>query len=240
MGKSKKTTVEVIEESAITISRPATEIPTVWAPPAEPSWDRARALTAEVRRSAAAIVELGMEIAGLREQWFKQGSRTDLVGKSYVTANVTKGWMARIEDELNISYKTAERIIERAYTVTMIKQLQSGETVKCISNREQDERVIEPTPELMELAAQALEQVVSGTVAAGRAWAGLIGESQRRTAQGGVAGRADVDHARNLQRAIRSLKTSLKHWKHIKGKDRLEIEQEWKEVIALLPETMRP
>ena len=242
MGKSKstKTTAEVIEESAITICKPSTEIPTVWDLTDEPSWDRARALAAEVRRSAAVIVHLGMEIAALREQWFKQGSRTDLAGNSYHTANVTRGWEAKVEEELGICHRTALRIMERASTVIMIRQLQAGESVKWVTNREQEERVIEPTPELQNMAAQALEQVVAGTIAAGRAWAGLIGESQRRTSQGGVAARANVDHARNLQRAIRALKTSLKHWKHIKGPDRLELEREWKAVVSLLPETMRP
>jgi len=90
----------VIEESAITrVESVPAQIPATWQLPAEPSWDRARALVNDVRRSVCAIIELGAEITALRDQFFAFGARTDINGRQSITANVTQGWQQKVQDE---------------------------------------------------------------------------------------------------------------------------------------------
>jgi hypothetical protein len=240
MSKPKQTAETVIHESAISRIEPVPQIPSTWAPPAEPSWDRARALVADVRRSISSIINLGMEIQALKDEYFAQGARKDVLGRLTVTANVEKGWNQAVQDELGIHYSTAYRIMERAYSVVCMRQLELGEPVSFQDGRTREMRVIEPTPEMQEQATQALEAVVAGTVAAPRAWAGLVGEATRRANQGGSAARAATDHAANIARAITALRNSLKSWKHLDPHDRADLEKQWQGVLAVLPETMRP
>jgi hypothetical protein len=240
MSKAKPTAATVIEESAISRIDPIPQIPSTWVLPTEPSWDRARSLVADVRRSISSIINLGMEIQALHDEYFAQGSRTDRMGRSAATANVSKGWQQVVQDELGISHVTAIKIIERAYSVVCMRRIEEGEPVEYEDQRTHEKRNILPTEDLQQQATQALEAVISGTVAAPRAWAGLVGEASRRAAQGGSAARAATDHGRNLMRAIIALHNSLQQWKHISPEERLVIEKRWQSVLARLPETMRP
>jgi hypothetical protein len=181
-----------------------------------------------------------MEIHALKAQYLAQGSRTDIIDQSSYSANITKGWQQKVRDELGISDDTAYRIMERAQSVVYMHKLEIGETVEYIDAHSKQPRVIESTPETRDLATKALESVVSGTVAAPRAWAGLVGEATRRAKQGGSASRAATDHGSNLMRAIIALHNSLQQWKHISLEERIEIEKRWQSVLARLPETMRP
>jgi hypothetical protein len=239
MSKAKtKAEAIVIEESAIVRCEPIPEIPSVWKLPAEPSWDHARALINDVRRSITAVIELGAEIRALRDEFLQQGARTDLLGRQTVSANINKGWQEKVEDELGISHVTALKIMERAFSLVCMRQIETGEPVEYMDSRSKEQRILNPTPELQQQATKAIEAVVAGTVAAPRAWAGLIGEGSRVANQGGSSSRANVDHAKNLKMAITKLRTSLKEWKHISGKDRIEIEEMWQEIVESLPVTM--
>jgi hypothetical protein len=237
MSKPKPT---VIEESAIVRTEPLPQIPTDMQLPDDPSWDRARAYVDDVRRSIMAVIHLGLEIRALKDQYEAQGARTDMLGRASITANIIKGWKQKVEDELGICHMTAYRIMERAESLVFMRRIEVGESVEYADSRTKEARTLESTPELQEQATKAIEAVVAGTVAAPRAWAGLVGEASRRSQQGGSASRAATDHARNLKRAIVALRTSLKHWKRISGEDRLELEKDWESVLALLPDTMRP
>jgi hypothetical protein len=196
-------------------------------------------LVDEVKRSVVALIELGMQLEGMREQYFAQGSRTDLRGKKFATGEVSKGWMQTITDELGISYKTAERIIERGQTLIMMNQLQLGENVTYFTDRDETESTIESTPEVQQRALAAMEDVVAGTVSAPRAWAGLIGECKRRAKQGGSSARAQIDHGNNIRRAITSLRHSFSKWSGIAPETRAEIELAWRDLMQDLPETIR-
>ncbi len=229
----------VIHESAIARIEPIPEIPATWDLPAQPSWDRARALVDDVRRSITAIIHLGMEIHALREEFIAQGKRNDVMGRARVSANIEKGWQQAVQAELGICYKTAYRIMERAQSVVCMRRLELGEAVEFQDGRTREMRTLAPTPELQAQATQALEAVVAGTVAAPRAWAGLVGEATRRAAQGGSASRAATDHARNLTTAIVKLRHSLHAWKHLNPQERAEIETLWQEVSAKLPDTWK-
>ena len=237
MSKAKpKTEAIVIEESAIVRSEPMPTIPIDLELPENPSWDRARALIDQVRRSISAVIQLGAEIQALQDQFYRegQGARTDLKP----SANVTKGWQAKVEEELGIHYTTAYRIMERAQSLICMRRVEIGESVDYFDTRHKEQRHLDPTPELQQAASKAIEAVVAGTVAAPRAWAGLIGEGSRVANQGGSTSRAEVNHAKNLKMAITKLRTSLKQWKYINGKDRIEIEELWKEIVEILPATM--
>jgi hypothetical protein len=234
MSKQKST---VIEETAIT--RMDNALPQ-WHMPENPSWDRARDLHAKAKHGAVAMIQMGIEIEALRVQFLNQGARTDVNKHLFVTANVTKGWQQKVRDELGISDDTAYRIVERAKYVCMINDLASGEEAVIYTDSRGQDRQIAPTPEIRQLALRMMDDVEQGTVNAKRAWAGIVGEGSRVDGQGGSASRAATDHARNLKRAIVSLRTSLKAWRHISGQDRIELEEEWKTVLSLLPETMRP
>jgi len=240
MSKAKPTAETVIHESAISRIEPVPEIPSTWNPPAQPSWDRARALVADVRRSISSIINLGMEIQALKDEYFARGSRTDKLNKAYYTANVTKGWQQAIHDELGIHHDTAYRIMERAYSVVCMRQIEEGIPVTYEDKRTKKVRTLESTPELQEQAAKAIEAVVSGTVAAPRAWAGLVGEGSRVANQGGVSDRAEVNHGKNLERAITKLRNSFQQWKHIDANQRVNIEALWIDMLQYVPDTIRP
>ena len=235
MSKAKSIT---IEESAIVRSEPIPDIPANIIFPENPSWDRARKLIHQVRRSISAVIDLGLEIHALHEDHFNnnKGTRTDIKP----SANVGTGWQQKVYEELGISHVTALKIMQRAESLICMRRIEIGEPVEYTDSRNKEQRILEPTPELQEQASKAIEAVVAGTVAAPRAWAGLIGEGSRVANQGGSTSRAEVNHAKNLKMAITKLRTSLKEWKHISGRDRIEIEELWKEIVEILPVTMTP
>jgi len=240
MSKAKQTAETVIHESALTRIEPMPMIPAEWNPPAKPSWDRARALVNDVRRSITAVIQLGAEINALKQQYEAQGQRTDINGNTSISANVVKGWNAQVEKELGISFMTAHRIIERAYSLVSMRQIEEGIPVTYEDKRTKKVRTLESTPELQEQAAKAIEAVVSGTVAAPRAWAGLVGEGSRVANQGGVSDRAEVNHGKNLERAITKLRNSFQQWKHIDANQRVNIEALWIDMLQYVPDTIRP
>jgi len=130
--------------------------------------------------------------------------------------------------------------MERAYSVVCMRQIEEGIPVTYEDKRTKKVRTLESTPELKEQAAKAIEAVVSGTVAAPRAWAGLVGEGSRVANQGGVSDRAEVNHGKNLERAITKLRNSFQQWKHIDANQRVNIEALWIDMLQYVPDTIRP
>lgn len=214
-----------------------------WERPAEPSWERAKELVGNVRQSMRDIVALGLELDALRRQWFAERSGAGRPSEkncvkgvnaiSQITIQQVVGWQNRVRQELDISHVTALRLIERAQTVVLLNQVRECAEVTYYTNQK-EKRVIAPTDDMRRMAGEALEQVVAGTVAAPRAWAGVIGEGKRR---GKSVHRAAVDHAGNLKKALASLRTSLPHWRHLDPEERAEIETLWSQVTKHLPDT---
>jgi hypothetical protein len=229
--------------------------------PADPSWDRARELCGKVRQSIGDIVALGLELKGLRDQWFAQGGDTRFGhgsphpaanrddrpfghGSSHPATNrddrpthgQVRGWQTRVQEELGISHHTALRLIDKARYCSMLKTLSEGEAIE-YRDTTQEIKQIHPTEETKARAEAALDDVASGAVAAPRAFAGVVGESHRRNKSGGAANRAEVDHAQNLKDGLRKLKNSLRHWRKLEPGQRAEIECLWGEVRRLLPDT---
>ncbi len=229
MSKAKPTAETVIHESAISRIQPVPEITTNLQLLHAPSWDRARELVHRIRGSINDVIELGLQIRDLHEEYSAHGTRNDKHAEK-------RGWQQKVQDELGISHTTALRLIERAESVIYMRRLQVGETIAFYNSKNEQQELV-ATPDLQAQATQAIEAVVAGTVAAPRAWAGLLGEATRRAAQGGSAARAAVDHGENLKKAIIKLRTSIKEWRHLNTAQRAEIETLWQEVAAMLPET---
>lgn len=220
-----------------------------WTHCVEASWDRARCLAQDITKGAKAIVELGQVLAALKEQWFEQGigggGNTRLAlqdrgvpkcekGRLVVSNMEMRGWQRRVEEELDISYKTADRYIEKAQYTCMMRDLIAGEAIQYVDSKK-NVKVVEPTPELQELAASKVREVILGTVNAKRAWAGLIGEGTRRGRQDGDAKRAPVDHRANLLAAMTKLNTSLPFYDDMDVEDRAAIEKVWRTLVKALP-----
>lgn len=218
--------------------------------PKSPSWDRAREYARRIRTGVEDVVKLGFELAALREQWFAQGEGGggDQKGRTYtparekslrdrVSRSDEKGWQKKVEAELNISYRTALRLIERAQIIVQLRKLIDGHPVVYTPHGGTDPVTIKPAKENVERASAALKEVMAGTISATRAWAGFAGEGQRRENQGGSIYRAPIDHAKNIEAAMKKLKTSLPHWKRLTSEARKALEDLWGEVKALIPET---
>jgi hypothetical protein len=227
-----------------------------WEMPGEPSWDRARELVGNVRRSVEDIIRLGIELHALREQWFAsgQGGGGDRKSQSYkitsgqgcpevigkgqqIEFRDVLGWQRKIEAELGFSHKTASRIIERAQYTAMLAEVADGRPVKYVNTRN-EEVICEPTNEVSRLSREALEDVVTGSKSPQRAWVGVTGEG-KRLGPNGVRGKAHTDHKNNIKTALTKLRTSLKEWKKLSPADRHEIEELWSKVAKLLPDTWR-
>lgn len=234
--------------------------------PAEPSWDRARELIAEIRQTVRAIVLLGLEIRALRTQFFAQGAggggdrkslarrgeitssgagRSDEKGWQYGSSGAgrtdEKGWQETIERELGISKQTALRLMEKAQYTAMLDDVTRGEQVQYKDTRNQN-RTIQPTDEMKQMAFTFLESVVAGTVNAKRAWAGLMGEGQRR-AKGGGLHRSEVDYRRTMRSAAVTLQSAFVEWPRLDW-DGMEAEEHRaaEAVVAMLhalPEQFR-
>lgn len=244
------------------LTKSAVEIPE-YLPPENPSWDRARELVQVVRGGVAAIVQLGQELHALKEQWFDQGGDAKIsdktarlpdgrvvsqTGSTHPASNrqtlgfshdatlfgTRKGWQAKVREELGISHDTADRLIERARYVCMLRDVAEGKAVEYEDSLD-EERKVEPTEDMRQLAFDLLQDVVAGTVNAARAWAGVIGEGSRRGA--GTVKRAGVDHAKNLKKGLVMLQTSLRHWRRLDPEERADIETLWARVSRMLPDT---
>ena len=74
------------------------------------------------------------------------------------------------------------------------------------------------------------QRVEAGEIPPARAWAGLRG----RAATHG-AGRADVDHYKNLSTGLTKLRNSLARWDDLGGEERAEIEAVWQELWKQMP-----
>jgi hypothetical protein len=226
MSKAKPTAEAVIDESAIARREPL--LPK-WNPPENPSWQRARDLYATAGKGAEAIIMMGMEISALKKQYISQGSRN----------SSEIGWQAMVEKELGICFKTAYRIMERAqYSCMILSAATSDEPIIYTDSRKID-ITVEPTPEIRKLAADKLEDLAAGTISPKRAWAGIVGEGSRRDKQGGSASRAGVDHYRNIDRAIKSLRYSFNQWQDLEPRQRADIEEKWHELTKSLPSVLQ-
>jgi FtsZ-binding cell division protein ZapB len=213
--------------------------------PAAPSWERARELAEEVKKSIRAIVLLGMEIEALRNQWFGDGHGGDRKSQEWARnqaphpcgARSEKGWQAKVRDELGISDDTARRLMDKARYVCMLEDVTRGEEVEYTDSRNKTSKLV-PTAEMRQMAFRFLDDVVAGTVNPKRAWAGLVGEGSRRD-NTGSANRAPVDHYRNLKGALTALKTSLRQWNKLEPGQRAELETLWADISRKLPDTWR-
>ena len=232
----KKKTAEVIIPEVVT-----------WAPPSKPSWDQAKRYAGEIRGGAEAIVKLGLELVALRMEFLSAGGRPKKnsphdaasfgnSGESGHLRYIEKGWQAKVREELGISDDTARRWIERALVIIEFKKLQSGQPVEYTPKGKKGKRVLEPTPDVLERVEEALDKIVTGTVPAPRAFAGIVGEGMRCGRQNGIAHKAPTDHKENLKAALAKLCTSLPHYESLDEDDRYELEQIWtKRVWGALP-----
>lgn len=212
--------------------------------PAEPTWERARDLLREVQQTVKAIVLLGLEITALREQWFAQGSRNDrnpFPTSSARGRSSEMGWHAKLNEELGITPQAALRLMEKAQYVCMLEDVTRGETVEYQDSRNR-EMVIEPTPEMKQMAFGFLSDVVAGTVNAKRAWAGLMGEGGRQAKSGGTQ-RAAVDYRKRVRPCAVTLRGAFLEWPRL---DWAGMDDEMaaasaaaRELLAALPETFR-
>jgi hypothetical protein len=210
--------------------------------PSDPSWERARALKESIERvTAEGIIALGLELSALRRQWFAAGQGGGRPWEKITSGqgcpevmkrvhhSVVVGWRKRVEEELDISYKTAERLIQKADQVIRLKALSEGEGVEYIDSRKALRRIEEPVPpEMRELAAAALDEVVLGTVNASRAFAGVVGEAERRVggAGGATANRAEPDYRRKVGPAAVTLKGAFQRWARLEWDEEGEHEAE--------------
>lgn len=243
--------VERKEQTAVQVAETAVEVVTDWDLPEDASWDRARDMGRKVGTGIESIVRLAKELEGLRKQfWFSGGATRFGSGRGFpsrekgqeerplITHQQTMGWQAKVREELGITHKTAAKIMERGFTIHMMLQLKAGKPVRYLDSH-RHEQTMESTPELQERVTDALADVAYGTVAAPRAWAGLVGEATRRWKQGGSAHRAAVDHYANIKGALTALGNSLRHWKALEPGQRAELETMWANVARKVPETWR-
>jgi hypothetical protein len=235
---------EMKGETMKTTTVTALEVIPKYVVPEDPSWARARGYCEQIKASVEAIIKLGCELVALRKQYLAQGGETRFgYGSSQgcdepqntVTHAQQFGWQAKVREELGISHHTALRLMERSRYVAMLSDVASGELVE-YRDTKGEIKSVEPSPELQEQAANALDEVVAGAVNAGRAWAGVVGEGKRK-ASGATHARADVDHYEVLKGALKSMRNSLKHWRALEPGQRAELETLWAEVSSKLPET---
>jgi hypothetical protein len=149
-----------------------------------------------------------------------------------------------VEEELGISYKTAERIMERAFSIVCMRRLQAGQDVSYVDASSRQQKLLSATPELREQAGRILPDVEAGLVAAPRAWAGLVGEAARRGAQGGSVHRAEVDYRRKIAPAAVTLCNAFRAWPRMSWEDmpadaRESAVARIRELLRELPEAMR-
>lgn len=223
------------------------EIPE-WGSVVDPSWDRAKALTATICQGATSVVALGLELQALRKQWFAQGgegrfgkgsenTKSPMFhGSTQGASNREKGWQEKVMEELGISHDTANRLIERAEVVCRLNEVSRGETVIYRDSRN-EKATVRPNAKMQDLAGRILTEVLAGTINPKRAWAGVVGEGTRAHGEG--PNRAPVDYAAVLKRALRSLAASLEHWPDLKPAERAEIEDLWASVRKGMPGTWR-
>jgi hypothetical protein len=211
-----------------------------WQKPQHPTWGRARQFLAEARGAIEAIVMLGAEIHALRDEFFSTGGRPD----GRITVAMDRGWQAKVEEELGISFRTALRIMERAYSIVCMKRLESGLDVSYVDASSKEHRTLLASEELRGQAARALVDVETGLVAAPRAWAGLVGEAARRGAQGGSVHRAEVDYRKKVAPAATTLVHALQAWPRmawdeLPADSRESALARMRELLRALPESMR-
>jgi hypothetical protein len=213
-----------------------------WEMPGEPSWDRARELVGSVRRSVEDIIRLGIELQALKEQWFNQGGDGKFTVRDRGVPNREKGqqiefrdvlgWQRKIEAELGFSHKTASRIIERAQYVSMLRDLAQGEEVEYHDMSRRVQKVL-PSGDMQQLAASALEDVVTGAKSPMRAWAGVVGEGSRRD-DGGTRDRGEPDYGKQAAPTSVRMRNAFNRWAHIKWTDEEQAARAEREVTCML------
>jgi hypothetical protein len=215
-----------------------------WQFPQTPSWDRARSLCADLRKTVENVIALGLEITALRREFFREGqgkgggryaSKLPRLSRENDLQFCQRGWQATVQEELGISHVTALEVMKRARYCCMIRDLAIGESVKYLDSKKEI-RDVEPTPEMSEMAKVALDDVAAGHASPARAWAGITGEGTR-VKKGTTPKREEVDHARNIRDGLIKLKTSLRHWKKLDPAQRAELEVIWGDVVKHVPET---
>lgn len=232
-------------------------------PPEAAGWSRCRELCQHIRNAAETVVDLGVCLKALKREWYASGvgGGGDRMSKAYkdhlktgvsrggpspnlqaltqngtlLTRHQVVGWQKKVEAELGMSWKTAERIIERSDSIILMRQVKQGEAVKYLDAKNVL-RELKPSPDLQKLAESALIEVEAGTISAPRAWAGLVGEGTRLQQSGELDHRNEVDHAKNLKAGLVKLTTSLPHWDDLRHAELEELETVWfDEVLPLIP-----
>jgi hypothetical protein len=165
-------------------------------------WTRAKALCTDARKGADALIALGEELAELKRQWLQPGSRTDLATSGQGCPEVA-GWMKTVEAELGISYKTADRIIERAAALRTLIAVRD----QAVPSVEVAGRQHKVTARLAELARQQLDAVERFEAGPERAWAGFCGAVN--PAAGAALVNSRADHARHLLEGLRTFQLHL-------------------------------
>ena len=232
----------------------AVELVPTWKQPAEPSWDRARELAKGIRHVVDDVISLGLELTALRQQFIAQGKG----GGRYANSNFVKGvnevisdmprgsretdeqfaergWQAKVKEELNVSHVTALELMKRARYCCMLRDVSVGKDVRYLDSKKEI-REVTAAPELRQLATQALGEIATGQASPARAWAGVSGEGQRRE-KGIVPKRDEINHAKNVMKALKALRTSLRHWNKFQPGERAQCECLWDDVFKYVPGT---
>lgn len=188
------------------------------------------------------LVELGRVLSALRNEFFAQGgsgrfgSNTP-VGteeKGIVHPRNNKGWEATVWEKAGIPPWTARRLIDEAKYTMLARCTAAGEAVT-YTNTRKEKVVISPNPEMIEEAQKLLPDIEMGLVKPSTAWRGIIGESTRRTRQGGVKDRAPVDHVAIMLRAFRSIRSVVKTMEDLPMEDQHAIDRAWLQIANILP-----
>ena len=195
----------------------------------DPSWDRARELLSQGRFVASALAE---EIERLRAAHDKGYGGNRRSSSQVVNLKNGDGFVAQLRDQLNLHPQKAARLLENAARTRLIGQIADAEIGETLYIAPGDVEGIEVTIERKALAREAMQDLALGNVTAGRAWAGVMGGGKTLGQN-----RAEVDHHRNLKRALKALANSLDHWAELTPEERADIEGGWSQLVRYLPAT---
>lgn len=185
----------------------------------DPSWDRARELLAAFKSS---YVELADEILRRREA-HSLGHGGSRRGSSFQNGNLKlyQGFVAQLRDQLGISYKVAQTYLQQADYQRRLVALSNGEPVQL-----EDGRRLMPDAQKQALAREALDTLSLPGVRPSRLWAGVMGGAVTK----GVD-RAEVDHSRNIRRALVTLSNSLQAYDELPADDRAMHDKAWQNLL---------
>lgn len=201
----------------------------------DPAWDRAREL---LQTGKALAIELADEIERLRSTYSlgrggdRRGSKSQVV-----TLNHEGGFHAKLEQELGLHRQQASRILESAdyqRRILLVAKSEVGSELDYVDSDGAKEKIY-VRDEVKALAQEAVKSWgLPFASSPARQWAGIIGGGSTRGAE-----RAPVNHAKVLDRSVRSFANCLEHWNRINPVSRAEIEMMWEKMCeaGLIPDT---